>query len=289
MLAALALAVSPAWTQAQPRPAQPVAFEVASVKPHAADDRTLMPPTVLPGGRFVAKFPASMLISYAYRLPDNPSLRLTGVPDWSRGDRRTMAGFYDIEAMGKMPAGMTAGAREDRMRSMVQALLADRFRLAIHRETKEMPVYALVQAKGGSKLRKADVEEIDCPEASAPPTAPTAAALRVCHVINGGRGRGIHAWAVNMSDLARFVENWTDRPLLDKTGLTGLYQIETTGWLPMDAIAAATPGAKAEDGTDMADVPTVFQLFERLGLKMEAQTGKADLYVVDHIERPSEN
>ena len=200
-----------------------------------------------------------------------------------------MAGFYDIEATGKLPAGLTAEAREDRMRAMVQALLAERFKLAMRRETKEMPVYALVVAKGGPKLQKADIEEKDCPEAMAPPTGPTVAALPVCHVINGGRGRGIHAWAVNMTDLARFVENWTDRPLLDRTGLKGLYKIETTGWLPMDAAPAPAPGAKAEDGTDMADVPTVYQMFERLGLKMQAQTGKADVYVIDHIEKPSEN
>ncbi len=230
-----------------------------------------------------------MLISFAYRLPDNPSVRLTGVPDWIRGDRRTMAGFYDIEATGKLPAGLTVEAREDRIRAMVQTLLEDRFKLAIRRQKKQMPVYALVLAKGGPKLQKADVDEKDCPETTAAPTGPAVGAPPVCHVINGGRGRGIHAWAVNMADLAGFVENWTDRPLLDKTGLKGLYKIETTGWLPMDAAPAPAPGAKAEDGTDMADVPTVYQMFERLGLKMEAQTGNADVYVIDHIEKPSPN
>jgi uncharacterized protein (TIGR03435 family) len=105
------MGVNPSWTSAQTRLAQPVTFEVASVKPHAPDDHTLLPPTVLPGGRFVAKFPGSMLISYAYRLPDNPSLRLTGVPDWIRGDRRTMAGFYDIEATAKMPAFQASQSR----------------------------------------------------------------------------------------------------------------------------------------------------------------------------------
>ena len=92
-----------------------------------------------------------------------------------------------------------------------------------------------------------------------------------------------------MSDLASFVENWTDRPLLDKTGIQGLYRFETKGWLPMQAMQPPAPGAKAEDGSDMADVPTVFQMFENLGLRMEAQKGIVDVYVIDHIEKPSEN
>jgi uncharacterized protein (TIGR03435 family) len=226
------------------------------------------------------------VISYAYKLPENPRVRLSGLPDWTLGDRRTEAGFYDIEATGPIPSGLSVQARDGRMRLMVQTLLADRFQLAIHRETKVMPVYALVVGKGGPKLQKADMQEKDCPDAApAPPGTPNTA----CHFIGGGRGQGLHGLAVDMADVASFVENWTDRPLLDKTGLKGLYRVETKGWLPMQPGPPPAPGAKAEDGTDMADVPTIFQMFERLGLKMEAQTGSTDLYVVDHIEKPSEN
>jgi len=84
-----------------------------------------------------------------------------------------------------------------------------------------------------------------------------------------------------MSDLASWVENWTDRPLLDKTGVTGLYRIETKGWLSIDA----TPTA----GPDTADRPTLYEVFEQLGLKMEPQMDVADVYVIDHIERPTED
>ena len=113
-----------------------------------------MPPMALPGGRFGARCPLSLAISYAYKLPENPSVRLAGLPDWIRGDRRTQAGFYDIEATGPMPSGLSVQARDDRMRLMVQALLADRFQLAIHRETKVMPIYALVVGKGGRSCRR---------------------------------------------------------------------------------------------------------------------------------------
>lgn len=272
---------------AQAQGAKALSFDAASVKPHPPGDRmNLMPPTVYPGGRFVSRFSLTLVIAYAYNLPENPRVRLSGLPAWADGDRRTGAGYYDIEATGAIPAGLSIQDRQNRMKQMVQTLLADRFKLVIHRETKEMPVYALVVGKGGPKLEKADIEEKDCPDA--PPIAP-GTPITACHFIGGGMGQGLHGRAVDMADVANFVENWTDRPLLDKTGLKGLCHIETKGWLPMQPGPAPAPGVKAEDGTDMADVPTVFQMFERLGLKMESQNDKADTYVIDHLEKPSEN
>ena len=120
-------------------------------------------------------------------------------------------------------------ARNDRVRAMVEALLVDRFKLVIRRESKEMPVYALLVAKGGPKLQRADMMR-RLPEASPNalgPESPSTPIPDVCHAFNGGVGRGLHARAANMSDLAAFVENWTDRPLLDKTGIQGLYRFET--------------------------------------------------------------
>ena len=110
-----------------------------------------------------------------------------------------------------------------------------------------------------------------------------------CHQFNGGQGRGLHARAVTMSDLASYVENWAGRPLLDKTGIKGLYRIETKPWRSMDAGPAPAPGAKGEDGSELSDMPTLFQIFEQLGLKMESQKGQADVYIVDHVENPSAN
>lgn len=271
--------------RAQSQPAQNLAFEAASVKLHDPSDTTTFAlPTALPGGRFVSRAPLMYLIGYAYKLPVNPSVRLTGIPNSLR------AKTYDIEAISTLPAGLSIEARNDRMRLMVQTLLADRFKMAMHRESKEMPVYELVVAKGGPKLQRSDIDEKDCPEPSLnSPVLPSHATPMsdVCHAINGGRGRGLHAIAVNMSDVAGFVENWTDRPLLDKTGLTGLYRIQTQGWLPMNS--TAPPTGKMDDGTDAADAPSVYQMFAKLGLKMEAQTDKVDVNVVDHIEEPSEN
>ena len=156
--------------------------------------------------------------------------------------------------------------------------------MAIHKETKDMPVYALVVGKGGPKLQKADIGEKDCPDelAASPPTGTSTPDPETCHTFYGGMGRGLHGRVVNMGDLANFVENWTDRPLLDKTGIQGLFHIESRPW--QDMVASPPPL-----GSGLAEFPTLFQVFEGLGLKMEARNDKADVYVVDHIEKPSEN
>jgi bla regulator protein blaR1 len=252
-------------------------FDVASVKLHVGvvDRNSMVPPTVLPGGRFVSRFPLAILIAFAYK-----NARMTGIPDWTKSPQQ---GVYDVEATSAMPPGLSMEARNDRVRAMVQALLADRFKLVIRRESKEMPVYALVVAKGGPKLQRADIDEKDCPEASLNalgPQSTSTASPDVCHVFNGGMGRGLHARAANMSDLVAAVGNWTDRPLLDKTGIQGLYRFETKPWLPMDAMAARP---------DVPDATTVFEMFGQLGLRMEPQKGVVEVYVVDHIEKPSEN
>ena len=84
-----------------------------------------------------------------------------------------------------------------------------------------------------------------------------------------------------MSDLASFVGNWTDRPLLDKTGIQGLYRFEIGPYLRTDEAAARS---------DVPDTPTVFEMFESLGLRMEPAEGSVvEVYAVEHIERPSED
>jgi uncharacterized protein (TIGR03435 family) len=282
LAAAIVLTMAPLRMVAALQSATNPTFEVASVKPHVGgfDRNTLVPPTVLPGGRFVSRFPLSILISYAYKVPFNQGPRMMGIPDWAQGQ-----GIYDIEAKGAMPPGLSIQARNDRVRAMVQALLVDRFKLVIRRESKQMPVYALVVAKRGPKLQLADIDEKDCPEASLNTLGPVSASTpipNVCHAVSGGMGRGLHARAANISDLAAYVENWTDRPLLDKTGIKGLFRFETKGWQPM--------GPSVDTGSPaLADRPTVFQIFEDLGLRMEAQKGIVEVYVIDHIEKPSEN
>lgn len=262
-------------------------FEVASVKPHQPGDRQFATPQFLPGGRFTSRAPVALVIALAYDFSVQNAKRVSGVlPDWIS----SLDSVYDIEATapeGALPESLSKKDRTDRERSMLQALLADRFKLVVHREMKEMPVYALVVGKGGPKLEKADIDEKDCP--ATPDGPPTGDGTVVCHRFNGGRGRGLHARAVDMADLVSWVEAWTDRPLLDKTGITGLNKIETTPWLPMEVATTSPPPGTKQDGADVSDLPTIFTVFERLGLKMEPRKDQVEFVVIDHIEKPTAN
>lgn len=256
--------------------AQPPSFEVASVKLHKDGP---IQRSGFSGDRFTFTGPVIFLIAQAYQLPINRSPRLTGAPQWLGG----RSDMYDIDAKGTFPPGLSTSARKERERLMLQSLLADRFKLVIHHETREMPVYLLVVDTGGPKLEKSTLTEANCPQAETDGEVP-------CHQFNGGQGRGLHARAATMDDLASFVENWTNRPLLNKTGLTGLWKIESQPWLSIDAPAnPPAPGAKGEGGVDLADLPTLFQVFEKFGLKLKADKAPVEAYTIVSIERPTEN
>src|SRR5262245_56222257 len=143
---------------AVPAVAQSQAFETITIKPAPVPDARNTRLQVLPNGDLIASaVPLVMLLSYAYGVPVNPSPRLSGLPDW----RET----YDIEAKApanSIPAGLPESEKRGRMHGMLRGLLADRFRLVMRVEQKTMPVYALIVASGGPKLRKSAVAEKDC-------------------------------------------------------------------------------------------------------------------------------
>jgi uncharacterized protein (TIGR03435 family) len=256
--------------------AQAPAFDVASIKLHK--DGPIRRPEFL-NGRFAFSGPAIWLVSLAYELPANRSPRLAGAPEWLVG----IKDLYDIDAKGSFPDHLSTSALKERERLMLRSLLADRFKLQIRREKKEMPVYILVVDTGGPKLEKSPLREEDCARTEVDDQVP-------CHEFNGGQGRGLHARAVTMDDLVAYVENWTGRPFLNKTGLSGLWKIDSQPWIPMDAAMNPPPsGAKGENGVDLADLPTLFQVFEKLGLKMKADKAQVDAYTITDIERPTEN
>ncbi len=263
--------------------AQSPGFDVVSIKPNPSSDFRNMRMSVLPGRLSVTALPVRVLLVYAYDVPSNPSERLAGVPDWVNRE------MFDIEAKapsGVFPAGLPPSEVKAQMQAMVKALLADRFHLAMRAETREMPAYALLAASGGPKLEKAAIEEKDCPMGDF--------AAATCHQFNGGMGRGMHAKAVNMKDLARFVENWTDLPVVDRTGLDGLYAIETEGWAPMRLPPPppnAIPPARPSGDGDMSDPgrPTLFVVLRKLGLELKREKAPVTVYTVEHIERPAAN
>ena len=252
--------------RAQAQPAAAMAFEVTSVKPNTSADPRRIGMEFLPGGRFVAtNLPLLMIIATAYDVPFQ-SARLSGGPDWIRSER------YDIEGKpepGAIPPESTAKVRDEKVRLMLQTLLADRFKLTIRRDT---------------KLKKAKTAQENCSD--------DPASESVCRKFSGGMGRGIHGLAVDMPGLALFVANWADRPVVDKSGLKGLFDIETVGWAPLRPRAPLAPGAEpsAED-LAMADPtrPTLFMIFDQLGLKLDSQRAPVESFVIEHVERPSGN
>lgn len=259
------------------------AFEVASVKPAKATGPGSQVLRFLPGGRLEAKgMPLYILVATAWNVASfNESKRLTGAPAWTRTE------IFDIEAaapVGAVPAELPRQERDARIRLMLRALLQERFGLRMRTEMRELPVYAIAQGKGGIRLPASKRSVAECDEAGSASVPPD------CHQVNGGMGRGLHGKAVNVGDLGRMVENWTDRPVVDKTGVTQLYEVNTEGWAPMLARPVGPDGLPAGDaGVADPDRQTVFQVFEQMGLKLEPQKSPVEIYVMEKVDRLAGN
>lgn len=275
--------ITPAASQGSMQPQHPqrpqqgapgVKFEVASIKPTQPGDRRRPAMEFLAGGRFRAtNTPLFQVLATAYNVPwqsiEVLQSRVKGLPEWMFNQT------YDIEAKAESPSstsGSSAKARNERIRLMLQALLADRLKLQFRRETANVQGYALVVSKAGPKLQTARIPEAACVEST--PFAPLTATGPGCHQIQGGTGRGIHAAAIDMSDLALFVSNWSDRPIIDATGLAGLYSVETEGW--------------SSSGENLSR-PSLDEILDRLGLRLANRKLPMEILVVEHIEKPTSN
>jgi uncharacterized protein (TIGR03435 family) len=190
------------------------------------------------GGLSAAGFTLNDLIRMGWRVRD---FQIIGGPAWvnSKG--------FDVEAKGDH------SATDAQLGQMVQSLLADRFKLALHRETRQLPVYALVVAKNGPKISEG-----------------TAARPGM----TGGPGQ-LDAQKISMLILTQTLGRQLDHPVLDRTGLPGRYDFKLE-WSPDESNPAAGPS-----------IFTAVQ--EQLGLKLETQTGPVEILVIDHAEKPSEN
>jgi uncharacterized protein (TIGR03435 family) len=262
------------------------AFEVISIKAHRLDDPQQHDPQFSPGyARFTSTGSALRhVIAFAYGV-SNTAGRLTGGPAWIGSSHAS----YDIEATipkDTIPAGTSYSAARQKLLPMVQNLLRDRFHLQVHRDVAEMPVCSVTLAKSGPRLQKATIEERDCPG----PETPASASVS-CHKLAGGRGRGIRGFAVTLNDFFQYLEPWIDRPLVDDTGLDGLFNIQTSGWRDFHPEDPNDPNANITAATNpaAADLPILPEVFEKLGLKMKAQKGHAVVIVIDAVQRPSEN
>lgn len=272
-IGALLCATAPALC-AQPAP---LSFEVASIKASAPDTRGMFIQFQPGGGLRVTNLTLKQLLAYGYDVRD---FQITGGPAWINSDR------YDIQARPEHTAAaaapddfrqMTDEQRktvDQQMRERVRTLLADRFELSVHHDTKEAPVYALMVAKGGPKLK----------ENTEPRGGRQGIGMRP-----GGQLTGTEA-PVPM--LANLLSNLMGRPVIDKTGLTAKYDFELH-WTPDPGQTLLPPGAPApavEGPPPDPNGPTIFTaLQEQLGLRLESQKGPVDMIVIDRVEKPSEN
>ena len=260
-----------------PAIAQPVASETITVRPARSAEPGGGRIQVLPGGGWTASsVPVITLLSYAYDLPSNPSPRLSGLPDWTVRDK------YDIEAnapANAIPDGLPEREAKHRVQQMIRGLLAGRFRLEMRAENRTMPVYALTVAGGGAKLEKSHVTERECATQTGPES---------CHQFVGGLGHPLNANAIDMDDVAHYLSNWTDLPVLNRTGLGGLFTVHTEGWAPM-RLPPPPPNGAAPAANPFAGLPTIFTVLGKLGLELKRQEDTLPIYTVQRIERPTAN
>lgn len=248
-------------------------FEVVSIKVNASADENFGF-TLKPGGMMVAtNVTARQIVTFAYSMQNS---RVEDGPAWLDSVR------FDITAKAAGPA------TQEQMLPMMRALLADRFRLEIHRDARDTPVFALVRARAdgrlGPQLRPSAT--LDCDAALAAQARGAAIAASDGRPICGGRTRAgvITAGAVSMEELARNMSRLAGRMIIDRTGLPGRYDFDLK--FTPEGDLTATPAARNELGAP----PSLFvALEEQLGLKLESQRAPVEVVVIDSIQRPVED
>ena len=278
-LAALSLAHAQA-------PAARPEFEVASVKPNTSGQpmvRIMAPP----GSATISTTNTAlkMLITYAYKVRN---YEILGSQGWMDTER------YDISA--KVPAGAKPTAEQNQL--MMQALLEDRFKLKVHRETKEVPVYVLLPTKNGPKLQESKEGVCDSngpgnappPPPPAPGQPPRPPNLRCGNMSMGPNN--LTAGRIKMDQFINGLSNILGRPVIDKTGYTGTFDVQLQFSPEGTAFANGLPGLPPGVNLPPPDtsLPSIFTVVqEQFGLKLESQKGPGEMLVIDHAERPSEN
>jgi bla regulator protein BlaR1 len=235
-------------------------FEVASIKlTKSVDDRMMV--RLNPGGRWVGRnVPVTLLIQEGF---DVRQSQISGGPSWMGSER------FDIEAKPESSAGGAPSSEE--LSVMFQSLLTSRFHLQFHRETKDVPAYALVVSKTGIKMKESDVAN-----AGAKPT------------ISVGPNR-FKAVGMPMQMLANTLSRYLGRLVVDETGLKGNYDVtlEWTPDTPPSSVAAPANDPLPAAGGGGPSIFTAVQ--EQLGLKLDSKKAPVQMLVIDRLDRPDPN
>jgi len=252
-------------------------YEVATIKPidySTADSLVRLPPS-----GSLSPLSISRYIMHAYGA--TYALQISGGPVWLNKDAYRIEGKVRDEldsALGKM-------SREDRMeqtRMLEQSLLADRFHLKAHFETRMLPVYELVPAKGGLKITGVPAPPDDKPGGLAPSLHPgdSIPPGTILTTPNSNGLRVLNARAIKMPLLARVIGgDLGDRPIIDHSGFTGYFDVTNLTWAPLDAAATIDPDTRSLVGS----------LQEKLGIKVVSAKDPIEVLVIDSIERPTPN
>ena len=287
--------------QIPPAPAGTVSptFEVASIKRNASGDGFISV-SLAPGRPTFINMPVRQLIVRAYGVQP---YQVLGGPSWITGDR------FDITAKAADDSSTPA-----QMNLMLQSLLADRFKLKVHRETRQSDVYRLVKARADGKLGESlKPAAVDCsamgrgrpggpgpgatpvppptpPRAGGPPPGPGGGPGGCMMMMTPGR---LQMGGQPMSTFANTLGNQLGRPVLDETGLTGAYDL-TLSYMPDGGGRGLPPGVPPPGAPDIPPIdpnapalPTALQ--EQLGLKLESTKGPVEMIVIDSIEPPTED
>jgi uncharacterized protein (TIGR03435 family) len=254
------------WTIPPPRPKIPPmdananpSFEVATIKPSKPDDQRKA--FIVDGDRFkIINQPLVQILCFAY---DVQAKQLIGLPPWAETDK------YDIDAK---PDGEGAPSGKQ-WKAMIQKMVAERYKLTFHPDKKELSVYVLSVAKGGPKLTKNEGDPNGLPA-----------------LFFHGRLGDLDVRNATLADFTGLMQSAVlDKPVVNQTELTGKYDF-TLSWTPDDSQFSGM-GAKIPPPTDNANAPpnlyTAMQ--EQIGLKLEATKAPADVMVIDHVEKPSDN
>jgi uncharacterized protein (TIGR03435 family) len=266
-----------------------------------------------PGGRFTATgVTLRMLIGIAYGTPQPlPNSQMLGGPKWIESDR------FDVVAKAEGDVQPGPEARS----SMLRALLADRFKLAVHNESRELPIYALAKSRSDGKLGpQLSPATVDCAALAAargrggapPPGSADGAGVpgrgpvaRGGAIGPGGPGfdaagrpicgtmvgpATITAGGQTIAQLATLLSGRLGRPVVDRTGLTGTFDLTLT-WTP-DQIPQGQPGPPPPGAPPLPPIdpngPSIFTAVqEQLGLKLESAKGPVDVLVIDRAEHPT--
>jgi len=251
---------------------KPLEFEVASIKPHPPGD-TSSSTNLVSGGINATNVTLRQLIVRAYDIQD---FQLLAGPAWINDDRWDIMARTPDFVMPQDPNNLSDQQRktiQEQMQERLRSLLTERCGLAVRRETKEQPIYALTVGKNGPRLQ---------------PTKQTGSNNGTNTNMSNGRGTATFT-GVTMAVLAQQLARRTGRPVVDNTGLPGKYDFKLEWTADVGQPGAVNGGGPGPNSSEPVG-PTIFTAIqEQLGLRLESQKGPVEMIVIERVQKPSEN